>query len=593
MLDSDYISNIMRNNSTHIIKCVRVILYASLMFLLLFNFNADAKKQKIRKESDLKTPPSQKNQFENQPYESISGPTGILDIDITDALGKHWGGRVDLLDLDTGKRYRVDFPEGKGEKQVPTGSFRAYVYAYDNGVPVMVEIRDIVIKENHQTFLPITLLEGTTGPLVLRDFDSDCDLVIDRVEIEAGTDPYNPLEVPGKKTIPVKDVVISDKPGWYKGELCAFSKYSIGKETVGELIKRAEKENLDFLAITDVNTLKSIEDPEYHSDKVVLIPALKWGNDEMGYALVYCPRTPLDTPTTIPEAQAECLRVQAQGGIFAIAHPCFPTGYWRWGLSYYNAIQVWCREWRAIPPLSIEKLDNWLKEKKNGRFVYSIAAAVNESSLALVSANVQATRFWDYETARGAIACGIAGSHSSSPNVPLGRPITYVRAEKKSLSAILEGIRMGRTYMSSGPDGPQLSFFADSLADDKVDVGIGGIVPLNIDIRFVAVVKNAKGKKLEVLFNGLPIVAKTIESDNFTLRFTDKPTKSGAYRLRVTGPPTSSQGFGDVEVYAMTSPIYAQDITREILWRIPNLDPKKTWIEIKPSEGEPVPLPEQ
>ncbi|MCX8065686.1 MAG: CehA/McbA family metallohydrolase [Candidatus Hydrogenedentes bacterium] len=575
-------------------KKLTSILNLILIFaFILFSFEADARKKTTKKEPIPQTTPLQKNQLENQPYNTVSGQTGILDIDITDALGKHWGGRVDLLDLETGKRYRIDYPEGKGEKQVPIGSFRAYIFAYDNGVPVMVEIRDIVIKENQTTFLPLSLLEGTVGPLVLRDFDSDCDLVIDRVEIEAGTDPYSPLEVPGKKTIPVKDQVLSDKPGWYKGELCAFSKYSIGKESVSELIKRAEKENLDFLAITDINTLKSIEDPEYHSDKLVLIPAMKWGNDEMGYALVYCPRTPLDTPTTIPEAQAECLRVQAQGGIFAVAHPCFPVGFWRWGLSYYNAIQVWCRDWRAIPPLSIEKLDNWLKEKKDGRFVYSITAAVNESSLALVSANVQATRFWDYETARGAIACGIAGSHSSSPQVPLGRPVTYVRAEKKSLSAILEGIRMGRTYISSGPDGPQLSFFADSLADDKVDVGIGGIVPLNLDIRFVAVVKNAKGKKLEVLFNGLPIVAKNIESEDFTLRFTDKPTKSGAYRLRVTGPPKSPQGFGDVEVYAMTSPIYAQDISREILWRIPNLDPKKTWIEVKPTEGEPLPLPEE
>ncbi len=574
------------------ISAIKLTLLILIIISLITNFSADARKKLQTKEKQKQSLPAQQNIYENQPYDTPSGPTGILDVDITDALGKHWSGRIDLLELETGKRYRVDFPEGKGEKKVPIGNFRAYIFAYDNGVPVMVEIRDITVKENTETFLPVTLLEGTVGPLVLRDFDSDCDLVIDRAEIEAGTDPYNPIEVPGKKTIPIKDIVLSEKPGWYKGELCAFSKYSIGKESVGELIKRAERENLDFLAITDVNTLKSIEDPEYHSDKLVLIPAMKWGNDKMGYALIYCPRTPLDTPTTIPEAQAECLRVQAQGGIFAIAHPCFPIGYWQWGLNFYNAIQVWCREWRGIPPLTLEKLDDWLKEKKEEKFVYSIAAAVNESNWSTLSANAQATRFWDYETARGAVACGIAGSHSSSPNVPLGRPITYVWAEKKSLLAILDGIRMGRTYISSGPDGPQLYFFADSLADDKIDVGIGGIVPLELDIRFVAIVKKAKGKKLEVLFNGLPIVAKTIESDDFTFRFTDKPTKSGAYRLRVTGPPTSQQGFGDIEVYAMTSPIYAQNITREILWRMPKFDPKKAWIEVKPSEGEEVELPE-
>ncbi len=79
-------------------------------------------------------------------------------------LGKYWGARVDLLDLEEGKRYRYDFPDGKGEKQVPIGNFRSYIYAYDNGVPVMVQIKDITVKENEPVFLPITLLEGTTGP---------------------------------------------------------------------------------------------------------------------------------------------------------------------------------------------------------------------------------------------------------------------------------------------------------------------------------------------------------------------------------------------------------------------------------------------
>ncbi len=384
-------------------KQKKVILYYIPLLvipLFLITDNIYAKK----KASDKKAPPKQSiptNQYENQQYSEYSGTKGILDIDVTDVLGKYWRARVDLLNIEDGKRYRFDFPEGKGEQKVPVGSFRAYIYAYDNGIPVMVQIKDITIKENQPVFIPITLLEGTTGPLVLRDFDSDCDLVLDRVEIESGTDPYNPLDIPGKKTIPVENKVIQNKSGWYKGELCCFSKYSIGSETVGELIKRAEKDGLDFIAITDINTLKSIEDPEYRSDKLVLIPAMKWGNDQMGYALVYCPRTPLDSPTTIPEAQAECLRVQAQGGIFAIAHPCFPTGFWRWGLSYVNAIQVWCREWRSVPPLTIDKLDDWLKEKKDGKFVYSLAAAVNESKIASVSANSQSARFWDYEIARG------------------------------------------------------------------------------------------------------------------------------------------------------------------------------------------------
>ncbi len=42
----------------------------------------------------------------------------------------------------------------------------------------------------------------------------------------------------------------------------------------------------------------------------------------------------------------------------------------------------------------------------------------------------------------------------------------------------------------------------------------------------------------------------------------------------------------------MTSPIYSADITQELLWRNPELDPDKTWIRVQ-KEGVPeVALPE-
>jgi hypothetical protein len=37
----------------------------------------------------------------------------------------------------------------------------------------------------------------------------------------------------------------------------------------------------------------------------------------------------------------------------------------------------------------------------------------------------------------------------------------------------------------------------------------------------------------------------------------------------------------------LSSPIYAQDITQELLWRNPNLDLKKTWVRLQ-TEKEPI-----
>jgi hypothetical protein len=134
-----------------------------------------------------------------------------------------------------------------------------------------------------------------------------------------------------------------------------------------------------------------------------------------------------------------------------------------------------------------------------------------------------------------------------------------------------------------------LAFNADVTAHGRVDVGIGGVVPLNVDVAFVAAVQNAVGKKLQVLENGRPIRTVPINADDVAIRFTRHPTIYSTYRIRVIGPADpKSKGFGPIEVYAMSSPIYAQDITQELLWRNnPNLDPKKTWVKLQ-TQQQPV-----
>jgi len=192
------------------------------------------------------------------------------------------------------------------------------------------------------------------------------------------------------------------------------------------------------------------------------------------------------------------------------------------------------------------------------------------------------------------MAAAIGGSNSASPKVPLGQPITYVYARDKSAPAIIEGLRMGRTVISSGKNGPMLYMNADSLNDGKIDVGIGGVVPLGVDIMFHVSVKGAAGKKLQVLENGRPIRTVPIVKDSIGIRFLRHPTLYSVYRARVIGSPREgAAGFGDFDVYAMTSPIYAQDITQELLWRNPKLDVDRTWIEIQSSAAPEIDLPEE
>lgn len=520
-------------------------------------------------------------------------PKGTLVATLKTVVDTPLDGRIDLLSLEGGATRSIEVKKGSSSSPVPQGDYRAYVNVYDYGVPVLVQVQDLSVKAGQTATLSLDLLEGASGAVSVRAFDSDGDLAIDRVELESGTDPYDAASTPGRAELPLDRRVLRAGGQWYCGDLHVHSKHGVGTESVAELVGRAEKAGLDFLAICDRNTLASTKDPGFKSERLALIPAMEWGSDDMGVALVYGPRTLPDPPVNPPAAQAECIRVQAQGGIWGIAHPTFPTKPWQWGISYVNAVEVWFRDWRGNPPLSLNNLREDIKVRKDGHLVQSIAAAASAAAAAgtmdeSMSANAQACLFWDYELNRGLMGCAIAGSGSGGKKVPLARPVTYICAKDLSVPGLLEGLRLGRTYISCGLNGPKLAFNADAMADNSVDVGMGGVVPLNVDTSFVASVQNAVGKKLQVLENGRPIRTVPINADDIAIRFTRHPTIYSTYRIRVIGPADPKQnGFGPIEVYALSSPIYAQDITQELLWRNPNLDIKKTWVKLQ-TEKAPI-----
>ncbi len=537
------------------------------------------------------------------PMKLDGAPAGTLEIDVTNVLGKNLPARVDLQDTPGHVAFRIYTPEGQKTAEAPAGKFKAYTYAYESDVPILADARDIEIKQGQAAYVAVNVIEGSGGKLALVDFDFDGDYALDRVEIECGTKADDPASVPGKAVLPAENRVLAEGRRWYKGELSAQSNYGAGKESVKQLVARAEAAGLDFLAITDRNTLGSIFDPDFRSDKVVLIPSLAWGNDGMGDALIYGPRTAPEAPESVYQAQSECLRVQAQGGVFAVSHPCSADHPWKWGLSYVNAIQAWYGDWGTPPPLKLESLEEAMKVRgTDGKLLYTLAAAaaldtgkvvmevgtgqssdappqetpadtaapaagkVVELPVQGVSANMQNTYFWDLELVRGLMACGIAGTGTAAPGTPMARPVTYIQAESKSLPAILEGLRQGRTVMASAPDGVFVDMVADVMLDGKIDARIGDVIPLHKDVRFLVQVTNGQGKKLRILHNGRPIQTKIIDRNDFSWPVKQCPDAACSYRACVIGnPPQSGKNPMPVEVFAMTSPIYAQDLTLDIM----------------------------
>jgi DNA-binding transcriptional ArsR family regulator len=508
------------------------------------------------------------------------GGEGDLRVEVTNIIQQEWPAKIELLPQGSTEVRTLRVPEGTGVFPTPAGQYKALIYVYDWDVPVMVDVQEVFVESGIMTNLTYEVVEGRLGQVRLREFDTDGDLVLDRVEVDAGTDPADPASYPGAVPVPWTSKVLEDgKPRvkwttaddkyegqWYAGDLHVRSRYGGGQESVADLVKRAESAGLDFIAITDRHSVEAIKDPGFDSDKVVLIPAMEWGNEEHGVALVYGMRTMPPASQSISEAQAFCYRTQAQGGIFAIAHPCFPkhpadgtgTSPWQWGTSYVNAIEVWCRsDWRQIPPTPLDQFVSEYQRRQDGKLVYSISRAATASTL---SANGQAAMFWDYELVRGLRASPIAGSLSSDPNVPLGRPVTWIYAREKSVAGILEGLRLGRTFVSASKDGPMIRFLADEGKNATYDVNIGGIIPLNKETEFTIQAIGAQGARLELLENGRVVHSHHIEAKKVeTLARTVQPTSYTVYRARIVQTP-EEQGFGPHEMLAMSGPIYAQRI---------------------------------
>jgi hypothetical protein len=485
-----------------------------------------------------------------------SGPKGALQIDVAaEVTNAPLAARVELHGK--GAPIVIEVPQGKLQAAPPAGKYAAHTFVYEDGIPILVDARDLTISTGKAATLSVRLLEGTGSKYPLLAFDRDFDLVLDRVEKELGTNWEDPTDIPGRPRLEFRSPVLSKEGRWYRGELHAQSRYGRGTETVAELVKRAEALGLDFLAIADPNTLAAAHDPAFTSSSVVLIPAMLWGDDDNGYALIYGPATYPDKAANPMHAQAISRLVQAQGGVVAAAHPCFPGLTWQWNIPYVNAVQVWCRDWGKVPPIQLAALRSDLQLRtRKGELIHSIAAAADAKRL---SANGQAALFWDYELVRGRKSAAIGGSMTGSPKVPMGQPLTYVYAEEKSVAGILDGIRKGRTYVTSGLDGPRLSFDADAMRDSKIDVGMGGAVPIGTAADLIVTVLNGEGRKLEILHNGIPICSKIIEKADFTIKLPQQLDTAAVYRARVieSGP---DEGFGVVRVVAMTSPIYAEPL---------------------------------
>jgi len=242
------------------------------------------------------------------------------------------------------------------------------------------------------------------------------------IEVTLSSDPIpDPIQTYEKKQI------ASRGPGWYRGDLHAHSLHSDASWDVPDLVQYARDHKLDFITLTDHNTVSGLPQVESLAGDDLLTMGGMELTTYYGHAVVLGTRKwfewRLDTDDhfTMPQLAD---RVLASGALFVTAHPMAPGDpecsgcHWEYedmlpGNS--PAVEIWNGGWSPYNQMTVEMYYQWLNEG------HKISAT--------------------------------AGSDMHGPPDPDrrgGRNVVY--AEELSEEAILEAVRKGRSYISAGPD---------------------------------------------------------------------------------------------------------------------------------------------
>lgn len=245
----------------------------------------------------------------------------------------------------------------------------------------------------------------------------------------------------GESLAPLERVpaIARSQSGWYRGDLHTHSDHSDAHGfAVADLLQMARDAGLDFVFLTDHNTVTGLPDMDAASNGTLLASGGIELTTFWGHALCLGTRAWVDW--RVRPGTGDMARIAAetdvQGQVFVIAHPqadgepgC--TGCsWRFGeMMPGNArvVEIWNGPWGCD--------------------------SNNEKALAL----------WYDWLNQGLRLAATAGTDAHGPrDYASGPGFNVIYAEALSEAALFEGVLAGRLYLSAGP---QLTFQAKSEDD--------------------------------------------------------------------------------------------------------------------------------
>lgn len=330
--------------------------------------------------------------------------------------------------------------------------------------------------------------------------------------------------------------VVNPNPGWYSGDFHTHTHHSDGALTPTELAALARREGMDFLTITDHNTLAAY--PHFGTpDDLCIIPGLEV-TYAAGHYNVFGLAQPApwqqhvtQGPIVINHAEAQLdpdellAQSTAAGLLNSINHPLLPP--WAWLMPETDLRDIHCLEiwndpsWpdnRVGNPLAVELWTRWLNA---GHRITAIGGSDFHRPV-----NKPGTR---------------------KPPDRLGLPRTFVYANELSGAAILDGLRRRQVYVSMGARVEFRAQHNGNMYPIGADLGAqSGVVEL-----LGEVASTGRSGVARLIHNGDILTEVLLDGDAATLRATVEldPSTPAWFRLDVLD--------GNGLMLAITNPIFA------------------------------------
>ncbi|MEZ4735202.1 MAG: CehA/McbA family metallohydrolase [Caldilineaceae bacterium] len=321
---------------------------------------------------------------------------------------------------------------------------------------------------------------------------------------------------------------------WLRGDLQSHTYHSDAKGSPEQLVAKARALGLDFLAVTDHNTISHQRHlPALADADLLLIPSQEvttyYGHMNVWGAERWCDfrcQSAADLAAIIDLSHAS-------GGVCSINHPKQGGPAWEYGFELpVDTMEVWQGPW---PYRNEESLALWDRLLREGRQIPAVGGS-------------------DYH----------CPSDADTNFLRLGQPTTWVKVREHSITGILEALCAGRACISAGPSGPRLDLMATV---SEHSAGMGETLPSPTDsstVMLTVQIWHGAGYELQMIVDGNVALTAAITADE-TLIEMHLPV-STYVRAEVVGnmpadqlPPQALQGLAlHGWRWALSNPIYLQ-----------------------------------